>query len=78
MLVGTLLEKMCLLLQYVFRPAAFQLNDPPLAGETILWIFNLLLILIDFGLPPQKSQCFTFDDEEREERKVGTFFAFFL
>lgn len=50
----------------------------PWLGETVLWIFNLLLILIVFVLPPQKSQCFTFDDEEREERKVGTLFSFFL
>lgn len=52
-----------------------QMEGPPLAGETAVGIFNPLLV---FVLPPQKAQCFTFDDEEREERKVGTLFACFF
>lgn len=40
--------------------------------------FNLALTAVVSGLPPQKCQCFTFDDEEREERKVGTLSAFSL
>lgn len=40
--------------------------------------FKLVLTAVVSGLPPQKCQCFTFDDEEREERKVGTLSAFSL
>lgn len=45
----------------------------PWLGKAVLWICKLIL---RFSSALQKSQCFTFDDEEREERKVGMFFGF--
>lgn len=47
--------------------AAFQLDSSALVYGVLTYSSFCLILFF-----PQKSQCFIFEDEEREERKVGT------
>lgn len=57
-----------------FRPVAFEAYvHSPIGEGSFVEFFKLIPC---FSSALQKSQCFTFDDEEREERKVGMLFGF--